>query len=390
MRALILDPFAGIGGDMLLAALLDLGPGEAWLRRFTESLTIPAVSPRVDTVDRRGIACKRVSFDIPEETVHRHLPEILGIIEESGVDGEVRAESERAFRLLAEAEGSVHGIPAEQVHFHEVGGLDAILDILCSLAAVRELGVERCYTRPVALGSGWVEIAHGRYPIPAPATARLLAGIEVIETGIVGECTTPTGAVLLSVLTGGSAPPATYRILDSGMGAGSRDPETHPNCLRILLAEVDSEAEALYLLQSDVDDLAPEYAPAAQEAMLAAGAVDCVLLGVGMKKGRPGLRFEALVPTGYLDAVLSALFRFTTTIGARFWPVERPSLPRWEEVADWSGQRVRVKGVRLPDGSERRKPEYEDVMDAARATGHAPLEVRRAIDGLDPATRGGD
>lgn len=384
MRALVVDPFAGIAGDMFVAALVDLGLGEAWLREMVASLGLPGVGVEVGRVSRRGIDCAKIRFQLPEERAHRHLPDVLEIVQGSGADTEVKELAARAFRRLAEAEAEVHGIPIDRVHFHEVGALDAILDVLCSMAGVRALGIERCFTRPVALGSGWVEIAHGRFPVPAPATAKLLEGIPVQETRLAGECTTPTGAVILATLTGGAEPPSDLRLLGSGYGAGSRDPEDRPNCLRLFLTEVRGrEDEELLLIQADLDDLVPEYVPAAQEALMEAGALDAVVHGVSMKKGRPGLRIEALVPRPALDAVLEALFRTTTTIGARFWPVQRPALAREETTLEWRGQRIREKRVRLPDGTIRAKPEYQDVARAAAALGLTPLEVRRALDRLE-------
>lgn len=384
MRALVVDPFAGIAGDMFVAALLDLGLGEPWLEDLVGSLGIPGVQARVERVGRRGIDCARVTFRLPEERGHRHLADVLEVVERSGAPEDVRTLAERAFRKLAEAEAAVHGIPMERVHFHEVGALDAILDVLCAMAGVRALGVERCFTRPVAMGSGWVDTAHGRFPVPAPATAKLLEGLPVKETRLEGECTTPTGAAILATLTEGAGPPSDLRLLATGYGAGSRDPEDRPNCLRLFLAEVAGPTpDDLLLVQADVDDLPPEYVPAAQDALFAAGALDVVTHGVAMKKGRPGLRVEALVPEARLDAVLRALFGSTTTIGARFWRVDRPALPREESTLEWRGQRIRLKEVRLPDGTVRAKPEYEDVARAAAALGLTPLEVRRALERTD-------
>src|SRR5690606_19325995 len=241
-----------------------------------------------------------------------------------------------------------------------------------------------CYTRPVTVGSGYVEIEHGRYPLPAPATLKLLDGLPVRDSGYEGECTTPTGAALLATLTEGRRPPAEFIAGRSGFGAGTRDPEDRPNCLRILLCQVPYAGESrLYLVQADLDDLPPEYVPPAQEALFRAGALDVVAFPAGMKKGRPGVRLEALTTEPKLDAVLEALYRNTSTIGARYWPVQRPALARSEETVEWRGQTIRRKRVRLPDGTERAKPEYEDVVRAANALGLGPFEVRLALERID-------
>ncbi len=386
MRALIFDPFAGASGDMILGALVDVGLPPAWLDGFVASLGLGEVRVVVERAARRGIDCARVHFELPPQHGHRHLQHVLEIIDGSTASPEVKRTAGEAFRRLAEAEAEVHATTIERVHFHEVGALDAILDVLCAVAGVAELGVERCYLRPVQLGRGGVEMEHGRFPVPAPATLKLLHGLPVRDDGLEGECTTPTGAALLATLTEGRTPPSDYVPIRSGFGAGGRDPADRPNCLRAILAEVtDADDGAgsgrLLLLQADVDDMPPEYLPDAQEPLLAAGALDAVVLPLGMKKGRLGARLEALVPEAALDRVLAALFRETSSIGARWWPVTRPALARGEETVEWRGQRIRRKRVRLPDGSERAKPEHDDVVRAARALGLAPYAVRQELEG---------
>lgn len=384
MRGLIFDPFAGISGDMILGALIDVGLDPEWLRSFVATLGFSGVDVVIERADRRGISCGRVRFELPHEHAHRHLRDILEIVDRVPVPPSVKSTVTAVFRRLAEAEAEVHGTSVDAVHFHEVGALDAILDVLCAVAGIGELGIDRCYTRPVTVGSGYVEIEHGRYPLPAPATLKLLDGLPVRDSGYEGECTTPTGAALLATLTEGRRPPAEFIAGRSGFGAGTRDPEDRPNCLRILLCQVPYAGESrLYLVQADLDDLPPEYVPPAQEALFRAGALDVVAFPAGMKKGRPGVRLEALTTEPKLDAVLEALYRNTSTIGARYWPVQRPALARSEETVEWRGQTIRRKRVRLPDGTERAKPEYEDVVRAANALGLGPFEVRLALERID-------
>jgi pyridinium-3,5-bisthiocarboxylic acid mononucleotide nickel chelatase len=378
-RDLIFDPFAGISGDMIVGALLDLGLSAEWLRDFVASLGIPG-EVHVERVDRSGIACTHVHFDVPDEQAHRHLPDVLGVVEASGAPEKVREGATAVFRLLAEAEATVHGVPLERVHFHEVGALDAILDVLCGMGGVHELGFERFYTRPVAVGSGTVEMAHGSFPLPAPATARLLQGLPVRETGYPEECTTPTGAAMLASLTGGARVPSEVVYGRSGFGAGTRNPRGRPNCLRLIVCQASAVAQPLYMVQADIDDLAGEYVAATRDGLLDAGALDVVLTRVDMKKGRPGVRVEALVPASALTGLVDALFIGTRTIGVRYWEVNRTVLDREEEVVEWRGQRIRRKRVRLPGGGTRAKPEFEDVVAAARALGLAPHEVRAKLD----------
>ena len=380
MRGLLFDPFAGISGDMTLGALIDLGLPADWLTEFVSGLGVGTIGVRVGRTMRSGIACTRVDFDLPQEHAHRHLRDVERIIDTSNAPALAKERARLAFRRIAKAEARIHGTTIEKVHFHEVGALDAILDIVGSMAAVESLGFEAFFTRPVALGSGWVEIDHGRFPVPAPATLGILDGIAVTGADLSGECTTPTGAAILAVLTGGAQLAGSFIPRRMGFGAGSRDPKDRPNCLRLVEIELAVEPEALLLMQTDVDDLPPEYATQAQEALLAAGALDVVVIPIVMKKGRPGLRIEALAPVHVLAAVSEAFFRATPTIGLRHWPVSRPALARGEEVVAYRGQTIRVKTVTLPGGARRRKPEYEDVVKAAQALGLTALEVRQAFE----------
>ncbi|MGK7313079.1 MAG: nickel pincer cofactor biosynthesis protein LarC [Candidatus Longimicrobiales bacterium M2_2A_002] len=386
MQGLIIDPFAGISGDMLLGALVDLGLAPDRLRSFVEATGLDA-EVRVERVDRSGIACARVVFVLPEEQSHRHLSDVLEVVRSAKLPEPVRDRAESVFRRLAEAEASVHGVDVESVHFHEVGALDSILDVVCVAAAVDALGYTAFYTRPVAVGTGTVTMDHGEYPLPAPATARLLRGLPVRDTGYAEERTTPTGAALLAELTGGTFAPSEVIYGRSGYGAGSRDPAGRPNCLRLQECRVvapsgrePAEAgQAVYALQADIDDLAPEYVVAAREALVEAGALDVTVLRVDMKKGRPGVRLEALAPEAWLERVVDAFFVGTSTIGVRFWRVERAVLARTETVVEWREHPIRVKRVTLPDGSARWKPEYDDVAAAARAEGVTPYEVRSEL-----------
>jgi pyridinium-3,5-bisthiocarboxylic acid mononucleotide nickel chelatase len=377
-RALIFDPFAGISGDMVVGALVDLGLPAEWLRETVASLALDA-EVGVEQVDRSGIRCTHIHFGLPHEHVHRHLPDVLEIVDRSGVEGRAKEMATSIFQRIAEAEAAVHGVPVEKVHFHEVGALDSILDVVCAAGGLLELGFERCFTRPVAVGSGTVEMAHGSYPLPAPATARLLGGIAVRETGYPEECTTPTGAAILAAATGGSPPPNQVVYGANGYGAGTRNPKGRPNCLRLIACSVAEPFGSVYVVQADVDDLSPEYVAAARDGLLEAGALDVTLLRVDMKKGRPGTRIEVLAPASSLPALTDALFTGTRTIGVRYWEVDRTVLDRAEEVIEWRGQRIRLKRVRLPDGSSRAKPEFEDVVAAARALGLAPHEVRAKL-----------
>src|SRR5881394_3989461 len=223
MRIAIFDPAAGISGDMTLGALLSLGLPVSWLEELPGRLGVGDVRVAVRDVRRSGITCKKVDFEIPEQPHGRHVGELVRLVERAPVSDWVRERAVRAFQLIGEAEGRVHGIAPEQVHLHEVGAVDAVLDIVGGIEGFAQLGVEAVYNLPVAVGRGWVDAAHGRLPVPAPATAILLEGVELAgDPGPVeGEATTPTGAALVRVLSSG-APPARWRMVRSGWGAGQR------------------------------------------------------------------------------------------------------------------------------------------------------------------------
>jgi uncharacterized protein (TIGR00299 family) protein len=379
MRIAIVDPAAGISGDMTLGALLSLGVPQDWLEALPERLGLDGVVVTVRNAARCGVACRQVEFAIPEQPHGRHVGELVRLVERAPLSTWVKERAVRAFRLIGEAEGRVHGVAPEKVHLHEVGAVDAVLDIVGAVEGFEQLGVETVYTWPVAVGTGWVEAEHGRLPVPAPATAILLEGLELATGGPVeGEATTPTGAALLRVLAAGP-PPGQWRLVKSGWGAGQRDPKQYPNALRLFVAELAAEAGRVVLLATDVDDMSPEYVEPLRQALVAAGALDVQTWPVQMKKGRSGFRMEIVAPEGLADPVTAALFRHSTTAGVRRWTAERVTLARRQVTVQLAPDvAVRVKVLEQPDAEGVRvKPEYDDVLAAARVLGRPPLEVAR-------------
>ncbi len=400
-RFAILDPAAGISGDMLLGALLDAGAPEEWLKGLPARLGLEGVTVEVSRVDRCGVGATKVTVRLPDGSheppapevgahdhghagdghhgPHRHVGELVGLVEKAPLSAVVREKAVRAFKLLAEAEGRVHGVAPDRVALHEVGALDALVDIVGGLEGFERLGVERVFSRPVALGRGWVRAAHGALPVPAPATGLLLEGLETVSDGpVTGEATTPTGAVLLRVLEA-TSPPSRWRWVRTGWGAGGRNPAGYPNALRLVVAEPAAEAGEAVVVATDLDDLAPEYLDPLRHALAAAGAVDVQVWGTHGKKGRPGFRIEAVTPPADEAAVVAAFFRHSTTAGVRRWRTERVTLPRREiEVELAEGLPVRVKVLEGPDGP-RIKPEYEDVAAAARRLDRPAHEVAQEV-----------
>lgn len=387
----ILDPAAGISGDMLLGALVDAGADPEWLHELPARLGCEGVEINISRVTRSSLTATRVEVRVPgangdyhhgSHEHGRHLKTILDEVRSSPVSDWVQERALRAFTLLGEAEGKVHGVDPAEVHLHEVGAVDALIDIVGTVEGFEHLGIDEIYNLPVAIGSGWVDATHGKLPVPAPATAELLKGIEVSTSDhIEGEAATPTGAALLRALSSGP-PPDRWRITTTGWGAGARDPAGYPNALRLLLASRAAEAGSVEVIVTDVDDMQPEYITPLREAVLEAGALDCVAWTTLGKKGRVGYRIESIAPPASAEAVVSAIFRNSTTAGVRRWSTTRATLDRSQVVVEVApGVAVCVKQFLGPDGP-RLKAEYGDVVAAAEQLKMAALDVARRAERL--------
>jgi hypothetical protein len=379
MRTAILDPFSGIAGDMTLGALLGVGLDADWLRALPAELGLSDVRVDIREVLRGELVCWKVDFEIPPQPHGRHVKEIRELVARSGAPDQVRARADAAFWAIATAEGEIHGLPPEKVHLHEVGAVDAILDVVGVIWGLAELGVEDVRCGPLRTGDGTVKAAHGLLPVPAPATLKLLEG-HAIRPGPegAGELVTPTGAALVRVLSSGP-PPEEYVPIRSGYGAGTKDFPGRANALRVILAEAsahtaDADREAVLLLACDVDDMSPEYLAAVADRARVEGALDVVVFGTTMKKGRPGMRIEVLARPEDGPRLEAMLLTETTSIGVRRTAASRLALPRRQAEIELFGHSLRVKIVVLPDGGTRAKPEFDDVQRVALATG------RRAVD----------
>jgi pyridinium-3,5-bisthiocarboxylic acid mononucleotide nickel chelatase len=379
MAIAILHPFSGISGDMTLGGLVAVGLEPDWLRELPRRLGLDDVSVDIRDVHRAGIACTKVDFSIPPQPHGRHLKHIREILARADAPEVVRRRADDAFTLITHQEAAVHGTTPEKVHLHEVGAVDAILDILGSIWGFHLLGVTSVHCGAITTGDGVVTATHGTMPVPAPATMKLLEG-HLIRPGPSGsgELVTPTGAALVKVLSAGPEP-AAYVPLRSGFGAGTRDFPDRANALRIVLAEpADDRAEGLeelHVLACEVDDMSPEYLAGAADQLRASGALEVTLHQVVMKKGRAGTRLEVLSTAAAADALESRLLAHTTTIGVRRSVVQRRALPRESRKVTVLGHSIAVKVVRLPDGGLRAKPEYEDVQRVAHATGRTAHDI---------------
>ena len=392
MKIAVLDPASGIAGDMFLGALVDVGLDKVWLERLPSTLGLSGVDVRITDVQRSHVHCVKVDFDIPPQPHGRAVSEIHRLIDVLKIPDKVARAAHAAFEAIATIEGEIHRVPPDELHLHEVGAVDAILDIIGSIWGVEMLGIERIYNTKVSLGDGTVKTAHGVLPVPAPATIRLLEGFNVRHGPAgSGELTTPTGAALLRVLSKG-APPQEYSPRQSGYGAGTRDIQGQLNALRIIVGEATVDhhdhhdhhrehvhTEHLHVLSADIDDMSPEELAGAADVLRAEGALDVVLLHTTMKKGRLGTRVEALVQTSDLARLEEKIFTQFTTLGVKTFDVVRNALERESRLVRFDGRDIRVKVATLPDGTRRAKPEFDDLRRVAEETSRPLAEIRSEV-----------
>ncbi len=375
MTLLYFDCFSGAAGDMLLAALIDAGAPEETIRRALESLDIPAWELQVEQVTKQGIRATQVNVITHDSATSRNYRDIRTLLENAPLAHGVRARAMKTFQVLAEAEGKIHGREPQEVHFHEVGGIDAVVDIVGCAAAIEHFSPSRIVTSPLVTGRGWVDSAHGRLPIPAPAVLEILRGVALEERGD-QELVTPTGAALLVVASDSFGPMPALHLNATGYGAGRRDLD-RPNVVRVVVgSEIAQESRGeAWLIETNVDDMSGELIPYCIESLLRAGASDAWSTPIVMKKGRPALTLSILVGAENRERVLDTLYRETTTLGARLQRVDKDELQReWIEV-EVAGEPVRVKLGRRDGDTVTASPEYEDALRVARSSGLPLREV---------------
>ena len=382
-RVAYLDCFSGISGDMLLGALIDAGLDAAALSAELGKLDVPGWSLRAERVSRAGIAAMLAHVDLAEAPQpHRRLPDVLAIIQRSSLPAEDRERAAAIFRRLAEAEARVHGVPPEQIDFHEVGALDAIVDVCGAVAGLRMLGVERLYCSPLPAGGGTVRAAHGELPVPAPATLELIALANAPVAAATAdrpmEMVTPTGAAIVTTLAAFDRP--AMHVERVAYGAGGRNPDGWPNALRLWLGEAAESRPSMLLVETNIDDMNPEIYGYVQEKLFAAGAADVWFQPVQMKKNRPGIIVSVICPADREDAIAAVLLRETSTLGVRVSPVSRHEAQR--EVLEFESTLgpAAVKVKRLPGEPPRVAPEYEACRRLAEAHGLPLAEVYRVVE----------
>lgn len=378
-----LDLAAGASGDMLLGALVDAGVPLAVLQDAVAALPVEPVTLTTEQVTRHGLGATRVHVHTPETGVHRTWDDVGTLLGAAALDEAVRDRALAVFARLAHAEGRVHRVPAEQVHFHEVGALDALADVVGTVAGLRWLGLDSLTASSVALGSGTAHGEHGVVPVPGPAVLELLRGLPVHAGPVPHECCTPTGAALVAELVDVWGPMPAMRPDRTGSGAGGRDPRELPNAVRLVLGEPvtqpGTQPGTPLLLETNVDDLDPRLWPTVLEQLFAAGASDAWLTPIVMKKGRPAHTLSVLTRPETAAAVQRAVFTQTSTIGLRVTPVGKVALDREQSDVAVLGGRVGTKTARTDDGTPVNvSVEWEDVAALARALDLPAKEVLRA------------
>jgi len=369
MKIAYFDCFSGISGDMIVASLLDCGINIDILNNEIKKLNIPNVNLELKKVDKKGISASKFDVKFPHEHVHRGLNDIKKIINESSLSDPVKLKSIKIFSRLANAEGKIHNKSPDEIHFHEVGALDAIVDIVSSVICLEILGIENIFASNITVGSGTVNCAHGTIPVPVPAVLELLKDIPISSSEINTEIVTPTGAAIISTLSQnfGSIPNMTLE--NTGYGAGSKELPL-PNILRVLIGNVKIEnndliLEQIYKIETNIDDMNPQFYDFILKKLLDKGALDVFLTPINMKKNRPATLLTAMCYEEKFKEIVDIILKETTSIGVRFQKIERFKTQRKIEIIQTKYGEVRIKIAKIKGQIVSKTPEYEDLKKIA-------------------------
>jgi pyridinium-3,5-bisthiocarboxylic acid mononucleotide nickel chelatase len=367
---------------MILGALVGAGADPAQLIDQLKLLGVENYQVSFGKVNRCNLSATRATVEIVPEHCHRHLSDLLKIINDSQLSAAVKARASSVFSLLAEAESEVHDVPVERIHFHEVGALDAIIDIVGACIGFELLGIERFVCSPLHVGSGTVEIAHGRFPIPPPAVVSLLRGAPIYSSEVKGELVTPTGAAIIKAVTQEFGPLPAMLVRSIGYGAGAREYQEFPNALRVVIGETADppaeKVERLMMLETNIDDMSPQVFGYVMDKAFELGALDCYFTPVQMKKNRPGTLVSILCNPAQQETLCEMLLVETTTLGVRSYEVERVALARAMVKVETPYGAINVKEARMAGRLLRAMPEYEQCRSAALEAGVTLREVEQA------------
>jgi hypothetical protein len=357
---------------MILGALVDAGVSPEQLQQQIALLGVQGYSIDFEKVDRSGISATYARVSTADEHAHRHLSDILRIIYDSSLSDSVKERAGLIFSRLAEAEARVHNQPIEKVHFHEVGALDAIIDVVGAAISFEMLGAERFVCSPLHVGSGTVEMDHGRFPVPPPAVTELLKGVPFYSSDIQGELLTPTGAAILSTVCHSFGPIPQLKLEQTGYGAGTREYEKFPNVLRVFIGEEESAAaadERLLIIETNMDDISPQILGHVMDRAFELGALDCYFTAIQMKKNRPGVLLSILCRPDDRERFMQLLFAETTTLGVRSYEVARRALERSVVRVETQYGPIDVKVAQLNGHIIKDMPEFEQCRQAALKAG---------------------
>ncbi len=383
MRIAYLDTIAGISGDMTLGAFVSAGLPIDELAAELEKLNVPGFELQASHVERSGIVATNVDVIISEQPHdHRHLNDINALIDAGALSESIKDTAKKIFLEVAVAEAKVHNSTLERIHFHEVGALDSIVDIVGTAICLDKFKIEAVYSSPVRTGfGGFVDTQHGKMPVPTPATVEILKGYPTELTDIPFELTTPTGAAIIKALSRGILRTEQMNIESIGYGAGAREIERIPNLLRVMIGELEQpfHHDELVILETNIDDMNPEVYPFVMEKLMEAGALDVYLTPIIMKKGRPGILLSVMVERSRLEIAMNILLRETSSLGARIQTLERRKLPRTQKQVNTSLGTVTVKSI-VRDGKEKLVPEFEECKRLASEKGLPLVEVYKILE----------
>lgn len=383
MKTLYFDCFAGASGNMILGALVALGVDENELIEQIKLLDISDFSIEFSTKNKSGISAIYADVKVPHEHAHRHFSTIEKIINNSRLNDSVKIRAVKIFKKLAEAEAKIHGIEFEKVHFHEVGAMDAIIDVVGACIGFELLGIEKFSCSKIHVGSGFVKMAHGKFPVPPPAVTELLKDFSIYSTEIEGELITPTGAAIIATVCEESGNLNEIIVEKTAYGAGSRDYEDFPNVLRLIVGEISPQrrrdAENLILIETNVDDISAEFLGFTMERAFEIGALDCWFTSIQMKKNRPATMISILCEPEKKELLIELLYTETSTLGVRVSQIERNCLPRETVKIETQFGEIDVKIARFGEKIVNAKPEYDQMREFALKSNKSLREIEREI-----------
>ena len=383
MKIAYFDTIAGISGDMTLGALISAGVPFDELNKELQALGIGGFELQAQHIERNGMVATKVDVVISEQPhYHRHMRDIEELIDKSSLSKNIKERSKKIFREVAIAESKVHNTAIEKVHFHEVGAIDSLVDIIGVSICLEKLGIQAVYSSPIKVGSGGVvKSHHGALPVPTPATIEILKDYPILMSDIPFELTTPTGAAIIKALSQGILTTERIQISSIGYGAGEREIEQLPNLLRVFIGSLDPNylADEIVSIETNIDNMNPEIYPYVIEKLLSAGAHDAYLIPILMKKGRPGIILSTLVERAKIDLILDIIYHETTTLGVRIQSIERKKLPRSSKQVQTSLGIVSAKTVTV-DGKEQLRVEFEECKRIAAENNLPLVEVYRKLE----------